>query len=193
MTYQLAKHLSSILGPLVGNSTYHIRNSADFVQSIKDLRLTRNEIMVSFDVESLFTSVPADEVIKLTYNLHLLDESLSDRTAISPTDIIKLLWLFLPVCVVISVALHDYNLSWYVEHSYYIIIYLIAYVYMSASYSSITFYYRSIVEWGCVRDFVCEIRYYLKRHHYNLRYRKVFFTDIPCTYLLGGCFVATEV
>ena len=41
------------------------------------------------------------------------------------------------------------------------------------------------------------LRYFNKGHHcnlrYNLRYRKAILTDIPCTYLLGGCFVATEV
>ena len=32
--------------------------------------------------------------------------------------------------------------------------------------SCIAFYYRSIVQWGCVRDFY-EISYYLKGHHCN--------------------------
>ena len=47
--------------------------------------------MVSFDVESLFTNVPVNNVIRLTHNLLLSDESLEDRTPIPPTEIIKLL------------------------------------------------------------------------------------------------------
>ena len=91
VSYQLAEHLSSILSPLYGNTDHHVLNSADFVESIKNLGLMRNEIMVSFDVESLFTSVPVNDVIKLTHNPLLSDESLEDRTPNPPTEIIKLL------------------------------------------------------------------------------------------------------
>ena len=91
VTYQLAKFLSSILGPLIGKSNHHIVNSEDFIQSIKHLRVSRNEILVSFDVESLFSSVPVNESVKLTHDLLLSDDTLSDRTALPPIEIIKLL------------------------------------------------------------------------------------------------------
>ena len=61
VTYDIAKHLAPILAPLVGNSECHVRNSADFVQFARTLSLAEDETMVSFDVKSLFTSVPTDE------------------------------------------------------------------------------------------------------------------------------------
>ena len=48
VTYQLAKYLLSILGPLSGKSYHRIVNSEEH------LRVSRNEILVSFDVESLW-------------------------------------------------------------------------------------------------------------------------------------------
>ena len=68
VTFELAKHLSSILNPLCGRLNHHIVNSEDFVQSIEHLRVTSNEILVSFNVESLFTRILVNEVIKLTHD-----------------------------------------------------------------------------------------------------------------------------
>jgi len=41
-----------------GNTEFHIRNSADFVNSIRDLQQEGDGILTSFDVVSLFTNVP---------------------------------------------------------------------------------------------------------------------------------------
>ena len=38
-----------------------MRNSQHFVEEVKGLNLKENEIMVSFDVRSLFTNVPIAE------------------------------------------------------------------------------------------------------------------------------------
>ena len=45
---------------------------------------------------------------------------------------------------------------------------------MSASYSSIAFYYRSIVQWGYVPDFLCEL--IISR---DIVVRKLLLRDIP--------------
>ena len=58
--YNLARFVSDLLSPLVGKSPHHIQNSQDFVASIKDLKLDDNEILTSYDVTALFTSVPVD-------------------------------------------------------------------------------------------------------------------------------------
>ena len=41
VTYNVAKHLAYIIGPLVGKSQHHIKNSQDFVDKLKDLRVLR--------------------------------------------------------------------------------------------------------------------------------------------------------
>ncbi|XP_045449970.1 uncharacterized protein LOC123658651 [Melitaea cinxia] len=62
-TYDLAKHVASVLQPFVGKSPSYVKDSRHFVQIIKEITLEPNEIMVSFDVESLFTNVPIDECL----------------------------------------------------------------------------------------------------------------------------------
>ena len=62
-TYHLSKYLSRILSPLVGHSQSAVRNSKDFVDSVKLLVVKSDELLVSFDVVSLFTNVPTDLAI----------------------------------------------------------------------------------------------------------------------------------
>ncbi|KAI8512005.1 hypothetical protein Bbelb_111050 [Branchiostoma belcheri] len=50
VTYKLAGFLAKILGPLVGKSQHHVKNSADFVQKIKDIHIEEDEIIASYDV-----------------------------------------------------------------------------------------------------------------------------------------------
>ena len=53
--YPLTKELAHILSPLVGKTEFFVNNSAHFVEKIGDLELRDSDIMVSFDVKSLFT------------------------------------------------------------------------------------------------------------------------------------------
>ena len=55
-SYQLSKYLCRLLSPLVGNTPTHIRNSSEFSTFINTQHLGE-EILVSFDVVSLFTKV----------------------------------------------------------------------------------------------------------------------------------------
>ena len=60
-TYNTARHLTKILHPLVGRTPHHITNSSQFVDIIKDLKLSQSDILVSFDVVSLFINIPTKE------------------------------------------------------------------------------------------------------------------------------------
>lgn len=64
-TYELAKYVAKILKPLVGNTDSFIKDSQDFVNLIKNERLEHDDILVSFDVVSLFTKIPLDEAIQV--------------------------------------------------------------------------------------------------------------------------------
>ena len=55
VTYDVAKHLASLQSPLVGDTQHHVKDSDAFVEFVRDLHLTDNKTMVSFDVTSLFT------------------------------------------------------------------------------------------------------------------------------------------
>ena len=89
-TYQLSKHLCHLLSPLVGNTPTHIKNSSDFTNFVKTQHLGE-EILVSFDVVSLFTKVPIELAIHVTKERLQEDHTLEDKTALSINDIIQLL------------------------------------------------------------------------------------------------------
>lgn len=58
-TYQLSKHLANDIGHLAGNSPQH------FVRLIRDEKMQPDEVIVCFDVESLYTSAPVKEALEI--------------------------------------------------------------------------------------------------------------------------------
>ena len=85
-TYNLSKFLSRILSSLLVNR-YSVPNSKEFVDYVKNFTICENEILVSFDVVSLFTSVPVDKALGLVLDLLSSDESLASRTSLDISDI----------------------------------------------------------------------------------------------------------
>ena len=82
-TYQLSKFLTSLLSPIVGLSDHHVRNSQHFVQCVNTQKLRDIEVLVSFNVVSLFPRVPTTRAIQVTRERLLGDLSLSNRTLLS--------------------------------------------------------------------------------------------------------------
>ena len=64
-TYNLVKYLAEILKPFVGKSEHYVVNSKKFITKIEQTKLDEDEILVSFDVVSLFTNVPVDEACNI--------------------------------------------------------------------------------------------------------------------------------
>ena len=61
--YNLAKYLTDIITPVSNSKNcYSAKDTFDFISRISKAEIA-NKYMVSFDVESLFTNVPLDEVI----------------------------------------------------------------------------------------------------------------------------------
>ena len=99
-TYEISKFLVGILSPLVGNTEFSVEDSNDFVQFTKTLSLADDEVMVSFDVQSLFTSVPTDvacEVARsrLESEFEREESIIRAKTSLDVEDIILLLRLCL--------------------------------------------------------------------------------------------------
>jgi hypothetical protein len=57
--------LARLLSGYTGHSPHHIKNSIEFVQVLGSLQVDTHEIMVSFDIVSLFTKVPIRETMDL--------------------------------------------------------------------------------------------------------------------------------
>ena len=89
-TYNLSKHLVQILSPLI-TEKYTVKNSFVFSQQIRHRHIVDDEIMVSFDVVSLFTSIPIQLALQVIQRKLHQDTTLFRRTNISITNIIKLL------------------------------------------------------------------------------------------------------
>ncbi|XP_062518280.1 uncharacterized protein LOC134193468 [Corticium candelabrum] len=58
---------------------------------MKDFIIDRDEVMVSFDISSLFTNVTIDEASDVMKSILQQDDSLQERTSLCPDDVILLL------------------------------------------------------------------------------------------------------
>ena len=86
---------AEILKPLVEKSENHVANSKQFITKIEQTKLDEDEILVSFDVVSLFTNLPVDEACNIAKERLLSDNTLHLRTTLSPENIYDLLKLCL--------------------------------------------------------------------------------------------------
>ena len=93
-TYRLAKELARIRTPLVGNSGHSVKNSKTSVDRIRDMETLPQDLLVSFDVASLFTQVPVDDALRVEAKL-CVDETLPERTSIPSAHLIELVELCL--------------------------------------------------------------------------------------------------
>ncbi|XP_037942439.1 uncharacterized protein LOC119675315 [Teleopsis dalmanni] len=63
--YKLSKYVGKeILKPLI-SSDYNIKNSSELLEKLKHIKLEDNEILISFDVISLFTNIPTNLATKI--------------------------------------------------------------------------------------------------------------------------------
>ncbi|XP_072021093.1 uncharacterized protein [Amphiura filiformis] len=95
VTYNVAKHIAYIIGPLVGKSKHHIVNSQDFVNKVSDIHLEDNETITSYDVSALFTCVPPKEAVNCVRDFLRKDNTLKERTDLSPDQVCEVLELCL--------------------------------------------------------------------------------------------------
>ncbi len=89
--YNMSKHLAHILSPLQNHNGYSVTNSTDFTNKLINTTIEDDEIMISFDVVSLFTAIPVDRACEHIRNKLCKDNTLGQRSNLSIDDIIKLL------------------------------------------------------------------------------------------------------
>ena len=85
-TNNISKFLSKINKPLMTNR-FSVKNSIDFIDRINDVVIEEDDILVSFNVVSLFTSELVDCAIKCIFDLLVVDNSLPTRSQLNAHDI----------------------------------------------------------------------------------------------------------
>ena len=91
LSYQLSKHIASLISPLAGKRDSHVKNSKHFMEVMVGFSIEEEEMLVSFDVTSFFTNVSIDEEVQVIRDKLQGDEALVDRTTLSPDRVAELL------------------------------------------------------------------------------------------------------
>ncbi|XP_076056313.1 uncharacterized protein LOC143034262 [Oratosquilla oratoria] len=94
-TYHLASYLAKLLRPLVTDSPHMLQNSADFIERIKGLNLRSGDVLVSFDVQSMFTSIPRDLAKSALKSAMEDNRGFLDNQKLSVSELMRLISLCL--------------------------------------------------------------------------------------------------
>ncbi|XP_037518345.1 uncharacterized protein LOC119395131 [Rhipicephalus sanguineus] len=87
--YELSGYLHRVLRPLVGNTPTYVRDSAHFIEILGGVTVDDDEVMVSFDVKSMFTCVTVDYTVRCCKVLLDNDASLPSRTPFEMEDLCR--------------------------------------------------------------------------------------------------------
>ena len=89
--YNTSKFLTDIISPLQNRNGYSVSNSLQFSNEVSDTRINNDEVLVSFDVVSLFHAIPVDKACGYIKKKLEDDTSLPSRTNLNISDIVSLL------------------------------------------------------------------------------------------------------
>ena len=82
-TYKLSKYINRILTPYTKEASSFIENTKHFRERLSEVTIADDEILISFDVRSLFTSVPVGDAIKAVREIVSADPDFQERNGFS--------------------------------------------------------------------------------------------------------------
>ena len=86
-----SKFPTDILAPIQNRNGYSVLNSSEFAKDVANMEILDDEIMVSFDVVSLFTAIPVQKACAYIRTKLEDDDTLQLRTNLTTDDVISLL------------------------------------------------------------------------------------------------------
>jgi hypothetical protein len=87
----LSKYLDSHIAPLTGKMSSHLKNSTSLIEQISDIHLEPDEDLVSFDVVSLYSSIPYDLALSVCKEYIQKTPDFEDKLKMSLAHFIELL------------------------------------------------------------------------------------------------------
>ncbi|KFD59963.1 hypothetical protein M514_11333 [Trichuris suis] len=91
ITCELSSYLKGIILPLVKKRTSTVKDSKIFVEEIRTFRTSPTDILVSYDLKDLFTSIPIPYTLNILHELLYTDSTLPGRTKLSLFQIVHLI------------------------------------------------------------------------------------------------------
>ena len=92
---RISRYLIPILRTIQGRSGLFVKNSRQLKERVKEWRVEGDEILVSYDVKSLYPSIPIKKALELVEKLLKENTALKDVTNLSVDSIMDLLkWMF---------------------------------------------------------------------------------------------------
>ena len=89
--YNTSKFLTDILSPIHNSNGHSVLNSSNFANEVAHREISDDEVMLSFDVVSLFTAIPVQKACTYIRDKLNNDTSLASRTNLATDDVISLL------------------------------------------------------------------------------------------------------
>ncbi|XP_055910765.1 uncharacterized protein LOC129945130 [Eupeodes corollae] len=86
--YELSRFVGRILQSVTNETKYTVKNSYEFVDKARNVKLQSNDVLVSFDVISLFTNIPVQLAINIIKKKW---DTISRHTKISQTKFIEIM------------------------------------------------------------------------------------------------------
>ena len=105
--YSLNKYIENILKVYVKHENNNVKNSSTFSNYIRNVPIEDDEIMVSFDVTSLYTNIPIIDTLNIIkYYVHS-DDQFARKTAIPQDKFLDL------VNLVLTTTWYNFNSQFY--------------------------------------------------------------------------------
>ncbi|XP_072030191.1 uncharacterized protein [Amphiura filiformis] len=90
VSYDCSRFLADILSSVVGKTPHHIKDTKQFLD-VSDLNIAPDELIVSYNVTALLTSVPVDNAIEAIRVRLEEDTSWTTRTYLNAEQVLRLL------------------------------------------------------------------------------------------------------
>ena len=89
--YNISKYVANILSTYIKKEGRHSENSKVFSEYVRTLTVEEGEILVSFDVTSLYTNVPIKDTLVIIKDLLEKDADLQKKTKIPPDSLLEII------------------------------------------------------------------------------------------------------